>query len=475
MTPAADSASAVDVVVIGGGPGGEASAAALADAGARVVLVERELVGGECPYWGCMPSKALLRPGQVIAEAQRIPGAAEAVTGALDVDALFARRDEVVRGLDDTSHVKRMTKRGIELVRGHGRLDGERRVQVELNDGGTRTLVAEKAVILAPGSRAAMPPVEGLVEARPWTNREATLARIVPTSLIILGGGVISVELAQSYASLGCDITIVEASDRLLGREEPEAAQLVTEALERMGVSVRCGSRVTRVDRRDDGTVRMSFAQGDPVDAQELLVATGRQGNVESLGLASVGVEPDPRGIVEVCDCMHVDDLPWLFVVGDANGRAQLTHTAAYQARIAARNALGTKTHCVEDQVAAPRVVYTEPTLAAVGHTLASATDAGIRARAFDRDPQMTAAGSFYGRGMRGFARLVVDMDTGCIIGATFVAPDVAELLHSATIAIVGAVPIERLRHCVAPFPTRSEVWTRLIELLDRDPELAAR
>ena len=213
----------------------------------------------------------------------------------------------------------------------------------------------------------------------------------------------------------------------------------------------------------------------DDVVAEELLVATGRAGNVEGLGLESVGVEAGRGGTVAVTDCMHVDGHPWLFVVGDANGRAQLTHTAVYQAKVAARNALGLETHCVEDRVAAPRVVYTEPNLCAVGHTLETATAAGIRARAFDRDPQQVAAGSFYGRGTEGFARLVVDLDTGALVGATFVGTDIAELLHSATIAIVGEVPLERLRHCVAPFPTRSEVWTRLVELMDRDEELAAR
>jgi dihydrolipoamide dehydrogenase len=209
--------------------------------------------------------------------------------------------------------------------------------------------------------------------------------------------------------------------------------------------------------------------------ADELLVASGRQGNVEGIGLETVGVHASERGTIEVCDCMYVPEHPWLFVVGDLNGRAQLTHTAAYQAHVAARNAAGLETHCVEDNVAAPRVVFTEPNLAAVGHTLASAREAGLRVRAFDRDPQRVAAGSFYGRGTEGFARCVLDLDSGCMVGATIVGADLAELLHASTVAIVGQVPVERLRHCVAPFPTRSQVWTKWLDQIDEDEELRGR
>lgn len=467
--------SVVDVVVVGGGPGGEAAAVHLARGGARTVLVERELVGGECPYWGCMPSKALLRPGQEYDEGKRVPGVAEALVGPLDVESLLARRDEVVGHLEDGRHAERVLRHGVELVRGHGRLTGERRVEVHLKDGDRRSLVAQRAVVLAPGTHAAMPDIDGLAEARPWTNREATLVRDVPERLTILGGGVISVELAQAYASLGCTVTIVEAAPRLIGREEPQASALVTESLQRSGITVRCGSTATSVRRGDDGTVTLTVDGEREITSDELLVATGRRGNVGDLGLDCVDVEPDRHGFVRVLDCMHHPDHAWLYVVGDANGRALLTHAAAYQARIAARNILGIHTDCVEDDVAAPRIVYTEPTVAAVGSTLHAALDAGVNAKAFDRDPQRTAGGSFVGRGTEGFARLVVDMDSGCIIGATFAAADISELLHSATVAIVGGVPIERLRHCVAPFPTRSEVWVRLVELLDRDPALRAR
>lgn len=455
-----------DLVVIGAGPGGEAAAAHAAKAGARVALVERALVGGECPYWGCMPSKALLRPGQAAAEAGRHPGAAEMLTGTFDVAAALTRRDDVVRRLDDSSHAGRVERHGVEIVRGHGRLDGERCVQVEQTGGGSRTLHARRSVILAPGTRASLPPIDGLADARPWTNREAVLATDIPARLVIVGGGVIAVEMAQAFASLGSAVTVIESGERLLRREEPEAAALVQAALERMGVTVRCDARVTSV-MRDEHGVHVGTGAGDPVVADEVLIATGRTVNSEQLGLETVGVEPGRAGVIEVTNCMQVAEHDWLFVVGDANGRAQLTHTAVYQAKVAARNALGLTTYCVDDEVAAPRVIFCEPNVCGVGHTLASATEAGLRVRAFDRDPQRVAAGSFYGRGTDGFARLVVDLDSQLIVGATFVGVDLADLLHSATIAIVGQVPIERLRHCVAPFPTRSEVWTRLVDLLE--------
>lgn len=464
---------AFDIVVVGSGPGGEATAAHAAKAGARVALVERDLVGGECPYWGCMPSKALLRPGQAVAEVERQPGAAQMLTGAFDVDAALARRDQVVRHLDDSSHAERMTKRGIELVRGHGRLDGERRVLVDLNDGGVRELRAERAVVLSPGSRGSIPPIEGLADARPWTNREATLVEVMPRRLVVIGGGVIAVELAQAYASFGVDVALLEAADRLIGREEPEAAALVEAALRRTGVDVRCGITIQSVHRDEQGQVRVSLGGDDAVVADEVLVATGRQINVEGLGLETVGVAPGRGGVVAVSRCMQVPEMPWLYVVGDANGRAQFTHTAVYQAKVAARNAMGVPTDCVEDEYAAPRVIYTEPNVCAIGFTLAAAREAGMRAEAFDRDPQRVAGGSFYARGTEGFARLVVDVERERIVGATFVGSDLAELLHSATIAIVGEVPIERLRHCVAPFPTRSEVWTRLVDQLEFEVELA--
>ncbi|MCW2925120.1 MAG: putative pyridine nucleotide-disulfide oxidoreductase [Thermoleophilia bacterium] len=459
-----------DVIVVGGGPGGEACSVAVTKAGGTAAMVERDLVGGECPYWGCMPSKALLRPPQALAEAQRTPGALESLGSVLDLDAVLARRDEVVRGLDDSSHADRVAKHGVEIVRGDGRLDGERRVVVRMPDGSERTLQARRAVVIATGTRAAMPPIDGLAESNPWTNREATLVQDVPESLAVLGGGVIGVELAQAFSAFGAKVTVLEGSDRLIPREEPEASALVREALERTGVTVRCGHSVTRVERDgDDAPFTIHLEEGEPVTAERLLVAVGRTGNIEGLGLESVGVEPARGQTVTTTDCMRVGEHDWLYAVGDITGRAQLTHSAVYQAKVAARNAMGVETHCVEDEYAAPRVVFTEPNVCGIGHTTASAEAAGLRVRTYDRDPQRVAAGSFYGRGTEGFARLVVSEDDGCILGATFVGSDIAELLHSATIAIIGRVPLERLRHCVPAFPTRSEVWSRFVDAMDAD------
>lgn len=460
-----------DVVVIGAGPAGEACAAHVARGGASVALVERELVGGECAYWGCMPSKALLRPAQALAEAQRYPGAAQAAMGTLDVQAVLDRRDEVVRGPSDGSHTQRVERIGVDVVRGHGRLAGDRRVEVTAVDGAVTVLEAARAVVLAPGTSALVPPVPGLREANSWTNREVTLADEVPRRLLVLGGGVIGIEMADAFASLGSSVTVVEGGEQVLGREEPAAAALVLESLRARGVRVQCNAMAVRASRRPDGSVELELDDGTIVEGDEILVAVGRRPATSDLGLETVGIETDERGNLVVNDCMTCG-ADWLYAIGDANGRALLTHTAVYQAKVAARGALGHSCHAEPDLVSAPRVVFTEPQVAAVGHTLSSAGQAGIRARAYDRDPQRTAAGSFHGRGSTGFARLVVDLDAQALVGATFVGIEVAELLHAATIAIVGQVPIERLQHCVAAFPTRSEVWSRLVELMGRDPEI---
>lgn len=467
-----------DIVVIGGGPGGEASAVHAARAGAQVALVERELVGGECPYWGCMPSKALVVPGQIATEAQRHAGVREMITRGLDTGAVLHRRDEVIRHLDDSSHATRIKKHGITIIRGEGRIAGIRSVEVDLASGeGTAKLLASQAVILAPGTRASIPPIQGIEQVGAWTNREAVTTKTVPESLIIVGGGVIAAELAYAFSTLGSSVTILESSSRILKREEPEASRLVHESLSNLGVNILCGSRaesVTRSRADQADSVSVGVSGGGLITASKILLATGRTVNSQQLGLESIGVTAGRSGVIEVTSCMQVPSHDWLYVVGDANGRAQLTHTAVYQAKVAARNALGIETHCVEDELAAPRVIFTDPQICATGHTLESARAAGLNVRAFDRDPQRTAAGSFHAHGTHGLARLVVDLDSSCIVGATFVGSDLSELLHSATIAIVGRVAIDRLLHCVAPFPTRSDVWNRLLELIESDEKLGA-
>jgi pyruvate/2-oxoglutarate dehydrogenase complex dihydrolipoamide dehydrogenase (E3) component len=449
---------AFDVIVIGAGPAGEVVSGRLGEAGLSVAVVERHLVGGECSFYGCMPSKALLRPAEAIAEALRIPGAAEAVTGDLDVGAVLRRRDEVVHDLDDSVQLPWLEQRGATVVRGAGVITGERSVEV---DG--RLLQARKAVVIATGSQAAIPPIPGLAEAAGWTNREGTTSKRVPPRLIVLGGGVVGVELGQAWSSLGSEVTIVEALPRLIAREEPFASEQVQTSLARQGIDIRLGIPAASVDR-DDGGVTVRLENRDEIVGDELLVAVGRRPATRDLGLEEIGL--DGGHYVEVNDSMLVGGTDWLYAIGDVNGRALLTHMGKYQGRIAADAILGRRAAADPrvDGALAPRVVFTDPQVAAVGHTLESALAAGIEARAVDHETAAVAGGSFYGRGAPGTSRLVVDEARRLLVGATFTGPDVAEFVHAATIAIVGEVPLERLWHAVPSFPTRSEVWLRLLE-----------
>jgi pyruvate/2-oxoglutarate dehydrogenase complex dihydrolipoamide dehydrogenase (E3) component len=453
---------AFDVVVLGGGPAGEVAVERCRLGDLTVALVERELIGGECSYWGCIPSKTMIRPGDVLAAAERVPGAREAVNGRLDASSAFAQRDYMTSSWSDEGQVKWLDSIGATLFRGHGRLAGEREVEVVQNGSSTR-LEARRAVILATGTSPFLPPIEGLADVMTWTNRDATEASSVPGRLLVLGGGAAGVELAQAFRRLGSDVAIVEGGSRLLGREEPFAGDEVREAFEAEGIEVLVDARAAAASRTN-GTISLRLEDGRELEGDELLVSVGRRPNTSDIGLDSVGLEPG--GSVEVDDSLRAVgvDGGWLYAVGDVNGRAPLTHMGKYQARLAGDAILGRDVAAIADHRALPRVTFTDPQVAAVGLTEKQAREQGLDVRTVTYGTGDVPGAYTRGNGIKGTSMLVVDEPRGVVVGATFTGPEVQELLHSATIAIVAEVPLDRLWHAVPSFPTVSEVWLRLLE-----------
>ena len=465
-----------DVIVVGGGPVGENAADRAHKAGLTVALVEKHLVGGECSFYACSPSKALLRPIHATRASQRVQGSEGAH---LEPAGVLARRDAWINRIgtsdrfDDGGQVGWLDHVGITLVRGDARLAGARVVEV-----GDRTLRARQAVVLATGSVPLVPDVPGLSDANPWTNREATTSRRVPDRLAVIGGGVAACELAQVYAALGSAVTVLARSSRLLRRSEPFAGEAVADALRRDGVDLRLEVSATAVSRLGPtGEVTLELDDGTRLVADEVLVATGRVPATDGLGLDSVGGETDEDGFVVVDERMQVagvpGDQPWLYAVGDVNGIALLTHMGKYQARavgdLVGARAAGREpderlTVPFATDLGSPQVVFTDPEVSSVGLTAEQAQDRGLRVRVVDVPMDAAAGSGLQAEGYQGQLRIVVDEDARVLVGATLVGQDVAELLHVATLAVVARVPLDRLWHAVPSYPTMSEIWLRVLE-----------
>jgi dihydrolipoamide dehydrogenase len=465
-----------DLIVLGAGAVGENVADRAVQGGLTAVLVEHELVGGECSYWACMPSKALLRPAQALRAARQVDGAKEAVTGTLDVAAVLARRDSFTHNWNDDSQVQWAEGAGIAVLRGHGRLTGPKEVTVTTPDGSEVLLRARHAVTVSTGSDPLIPDIDGLRDADPWTSRDATSAKVAPESLAIIGGGVVATEMATAYASFGSEVTLISRGGLLAGME-PFAGEMVTEALREQGVKVLLHTQTTRVHRTGEG-VTVETGDGGSHSAQEVLVATGRTPRTRDIGLDTIGLTPGDW--LETDDTMRVRGFDWLYATGDVTHRALLTHQGKYQARAAGdvivARAKGQPvsdgpwgTHvATADHEAVPQVTFTDPEVASVGLTLKAATEAGYRVRAVDYELGNVAGASVYADGYKGTARMVVDEDRKVLLGVTFVGPDVSELLQAATVAVVAQVPLDRLWHAVPAYPTINEVWLRLLETYGR-------
>ncbi|MFI0353263.1 dihydrolipoyl dehydrogenase family protein [Actinomadura sp. 9N407] len=436
----------VDVVVVGLGPGGELAAGALAEAGLDVVGIEAGLVGGECPYWGCVPSKMMIRAGNVLAEAGRVPDLAGEAKAVPDWSLVAGRiRSEATDGWNDQIAADRLEAKGVRLVRGTGRLAGPGRVSA-----GDRTFQAGRGVVLATGSKPRIPPVPGLEGTPYWTNRDAIETEEVPASMLVLGGGAIGVELAQVFARFGCAVTILEGGDRLLSQEEPQAGELAAQALRADGVTVRTGARAAQIEH--DGTTFEALLEGglEPLRAERLLVATGRRTDLAALAVDTVGIDPAARA-VRTDGQMRAGEGLW--AVGDITGRGAFTHVSMYQAQIAVRDILG-EPGPDADYRALPRVTFTDPEIGAVGMTERQARDQGLRVRTAVVPIASSARGLVHGPGNEGFIKLVEDADRGVLIGATSAGPAGGEVLYGLNIAVHAQTPTGHLKHMIYTYPT---------------------
>lgn len=435
----------VDVVVLGLGVGGEAVASLLAEAGLRVVGIENRLVGGECPYWGCVPSKMMVRADDLLAEGRRIPGVAGASTVTPDWAPVATRiRKEATDSWDDRVAVERFEKKGGQFVRGTAKLAGPGRVDV----GGT-TYEASRAIVIATGTSPVIPPIPGLTEVAYWTNREAIEAEGLPGSLAVLGGGAIGLELAQVFARFGVQVTVIEGMDHVLALEEPEAGAVLAEVLHRDGIEL-CLSANVRAVHKEGSLIAISLEGGKQVVAERLLVATGRHANLQDLDLDRVGLDPAARSI-EVDGHLRAGERMW--AVGDVTGKGAFTHVAMYQAQIAVRDILG-QAGPAADYSALPRVTFTDPEVGAAGLTEEAARKQGINVRTAIQKASVTARGWIHGPGNDGFIKVVEDADRGVLVGATTMGPRGGDILGIFELAIKARVPTDELRHLMYAYPT---------------------
>lgn len=450
-----DEIDTADVVVIGMGPAGESVAGQLAEAGLDVVGIDRELVGGECPYWGCVPSKMMIRAAHLLAEARRIPGMAGKVEVTPDWGPVAERiRAEATDNWDDTVAVERFEGKGGRFVRGHGRLIGPKLVEISDADGGTSTIRASRAVVVATGTSAAVPPIPGLSETPFWTNRQAIATTEVPGSLIILGAGAIGLELAQVMARFGSQVTVVEAMDRLAPREEPEVGELLAEVFAAEGIATHTGVAASSV-AHDGAGFSVTLADGTELSADELLVATGRKVDLAGLGVASVGLDDGARWLA-VDENLRAEGLAedaGLWAVGDITGEGLFTHVGMYQSNLAVADILG-RDHEPADYRALPRATFTDPEIGSVGVSEAEAREAGIDVRTSVVKVPHTARGWLHKAGNEGVIKLVADASTRTLVGATAAGPNGGEVVGLLTVAVHAGVTVDQLRSMIWAYPT---------------------
>lgn len=462
-----------DVIVVGAGPAGEIAAARAVRNGLTAAIIDRRLAGGECQFYGCVPSKAMLLPMELADGVGRMPGVA--LTDSIDPSAVLARRDKFVNYYDDAGQVSFISNLPAAFVRGQGRLAGPLRVSVTDGSGPERALQARRAVIVATGSDPRIPDVPGLREAHPWTNREATSAEYVPERLVVLGAGPVGCEMAQALHSLGAaQTTMLVRGERVLERCERFAGELVLKSMRESGIDVRLGCSAVRVERPDTGgPVTVHTDNSSAVEADEILVATGRRANVDDIGLDTIGLAAD--GPIETDTSMRATGVPgdWLYAVGDVNGRNLLTHMGKYQARVCAdviaaraRNLSedGTALRDTADERGAPQAIFTDPEVITVGRTEEKARADGFPVRVVEYDMGAVEGAALQADGYTGRAKAVIDEARQVLLGVTFVGPGVVDHLHAATIAVTAEVPLSQLWHAVPAFPTASEIWLKLLE-----------